>query len=373
MKGIIDSTLREGEQTVGVLFSLEQKLEIVQRLARIGIEEIELGTASPYDNDLATLIKRCREMSISARLAVWCRCNKEDIAVAASAKPDVLSLSIPVSELHIKKKLGKSKEWVLKTVQESICHAKKSGIPFISLGLEDATRAEFDFTVQVIKAAEQTGAKRIRLADTVGIASPATITGLIERLKKVINLEIGVHMHNDFGMASANSIAALDAGADWVDATILGLGERAGNGRLEEVVGYLALQEKRAYRINEIPALSKLVATVAKRKIQPHQPIIGSSIFTCETGLHVHGLMQYPETYEPYEPKKVGAERRLIFGCKVGKAAIRKSLADMGYDASTSQLKETVISIRDAAKKLGRPVRAKEMAAFLSQLKACRQ
>lgn len=357
MKGIIDSTLREGEQTVGVAFSLEQKIEIIKRLSSIGVEEIELGIASRYDNDLATLIKQCREMSISARLAVWCRCKKEDITTAVSAAPDVLSLSIPVSDLHIKKKLGKSRAWVLKTVQESMRYAEKSGIPFISLGLEDATRAEFDFTVQVIKAAEQAGAKRIRLADTVGIASPATITGLIERLKKVTNLEIGVHMHNDFGMATANSIAALDAGAGWVDATILGLGERAGNGRLEEVVGYLALQEKRAYKISEIPALSKLVAKVAKRKIQPHQPIIGSSIFACETGLHMHGLMQDPETYEPYEPKKVGAKRRLFFGSKAGKAAIRKSLADMGHNASTSQLKQTVIFMRDAAKKLGRPVR----------------
>lgn len=369
MKGIIDSTLREGEQTVGVSFSLEQKLEIVQRLDRIGIEEIELGIASRYDNGLATLMNQCREISISSRLAVWCRCNEEDITMAASAAPDVLSLSIPVSDLHIEKKLGKSKAWILKTVQESIRYAKKSGIPFISLGLEDVTRAEFDFIGSVIRAAEQAGAKRIRLADTVGIASPAKIARLIEQLKKLTSLEIGVHMHNDFGMATANSIAALDAGTDWMDATILGLGERAGNGRLEELVGYLSLQEKRNYRISEIPALSHLVAVAAGRTIQPHQPIIGSNIFACETGLHLHGLMQAPETYEPYEPEKVGAERRLYFGSKVGKSAIRNSFAKMGYNASTNQLKEAVIFLREAAKKLGRPVKETEMPALLPQTK----
>lgn len=350
MKGIIDSTLREGEQTVGVTFSLEQKLEIAKRLDRIGIEEIELGIASQYDNDLATLIKGCREMSISARLAVWCRCNGKDIDVAASAAPDVLSLSIPVSELHIKKKLGKSKEWVLKTVQESIRSARQSGIPFISLGLEDATRTEFDFVVKVIKAAEQAGAKRIRLADTVGIASPAKISSLVAQLKKLTSMEVGVHMHNDFGMATANSIAAIDAGADWSDATILGLGERAGNARLEEVVGYLALQEKREYQISEIPYLSRMVAAASGREIQPHQPIIGSNIFACETGLHLHGLMQAPGTYEPYEPKKVGAERRLYFSSKVGRSAMKQYFTSKGLRVSANELFATIQSMKKSGR-----------------------
>lgn len=373
MKGIIDSTLREGEQTVGISFSLGQKLEIIRLLCSIGVEEIELGIASRYDNTPAALIKQCGKMDVPARLAIWCRCNKKDISIAASAKPDVVSLSIPASDLHIKKKLGKSRRWILDKVKESIHYAGKSGIPAISLGLEDASRADPDFIVKLIKTAEQAGACRIRLADTVGIASPAKISGLVEQLKMITAMEIGVHMHNDFGMATANSLAALEVGADWADTTVLGLGERAGNARTEELIGYLSLRENRPYRVNELSALCHYVAQAAEKTISSNHPIIGSDIFSCETGLHLHGLHQSPMTYEPFEPESVGAERQLFFGGKIGRAAVKMHLASRGMRVSANQLCTMVTAVKKKAQKIGRPLHEKEMFFLLSELVAVRK
>lgn len=368
MKGIIDSTLREGEQTVGIRFSSEQKIEIIKQLCNIGVEEIEVGIASSYDNTPAFLIKQCKEIGLSTRLAVWSRCNKKDIEIAASTKPDVVSLSIPVSDLHIKEKLGKSRKWVLSKVKESIHYVKNLGIPAISIGLEDATRADINFLVNVIKTAEKAGAERIRIADTVGIASPAQISGLIEQVKKNSTIEIGVHMHNDFGMATANSMAAIEAGADWADTTVLGLGERTGNARFEELIGYLSFQKGKNYKTNMIPALCKYVAFAANRTIAVNHPIVGKDIFSCETGLHLHGLHHAPKTYEPFEPEKVGARRRLLFGDKIGQAALRTHITSKGLRVSASKLSDAVAIVKKKAQKKGRPLYEKEMRLLLSNL-----
>ncbi|MFN2369234.1 MAG: LeuA family protein, partial [Desulfurivibrionaceae bacterium] len=237
-----------------------------------------------------------------------------------------LSLSIPVSELHIDKKLGKSRAWIIERVEKSIHSALELGVPLVSLGLEDATRADPEFLRKIIGLARRSGAGRIRLADTVGIAGPNQTAALVRELKGQFDIEIAVHMHNDFGMATANSIAAMDGGADWVDTTILGLGERAGNARLEEVAAYLCLRRRHHYNLSEIPALSRIVAETTGREIQPHQPIIGADIFACETGLHLQGLERDPATYEPFPPERVLAERVLRYGAKAGRREIGSSL-----------------------------------------------
>ena len=367
MKGIIDSTLREGEQTVGVLFSCQQKLDIVKRLSRIGVEEIEIGIAGVFNSNLSELIRLSRQLEKCPRLAVWCRCQERDISIAAGLKPDVLSLSIPVSDIHIEKKLGRDREWVLATLCSSITQARKSGIKKVSVGLEDATRADTMFLDGVVKTAEKHGADRIRLADTVGISTPAEIVALVKHIKKSTKMEIGVHMHNDFGMATANSIAALDVGADWADATALGLGERAGNARLEELVGYLALREKRTYRATELSALCRYVSQITGKAILSSHPIIGSDIFSCETGLHVHGLNQNPMIYEPFEPAKIGAERRLLFGSKTGRSAVKNHLAAMGFRLPANLLCEATKLVRRTAEKLGRPLQDQELSCLLSK------
>jgi homocitrate synthase NifV len=368
MKGIIDSTLREGEQAFGVVFSPGQKLEIIQRLAAIGIEEIEIGIANRYDGVLELMISRARALNVSSRLALWCRCLKEDIGIGAAARPDVLSLSIPVSDLHIDKKLGKSRAWILERLEESIHYALELEIPFVSLGLEDATRADPEFLLKVIGLARRSGASRIRLADTVGIASPNVIATLVKELKGQFDIEIAVHMHNDFGMATANSIAAMDGGADWVDTTVLGLGERAGNARLEEVAAYLCLRRRHHYNVSEIPALSRMVAETTGRAIQPHQPIIGADIFACETGLHLQGLERDPATYEPFSPESVLAERVLRYGAKVGRREIRSCLGRLDREYSDHEQGLLIDKIRDRISSIGQPMQLEDLKVLVGNI-----
>ena len=349
-KGIVDSTLREGEQTPGVHFTRQQRQAVIEHLHRVGVEEIELGIASEKNGYLVDLVALSRQVTRGKqRLALWCRCLEDDIAFAARCRPDVLSLSIPASELHIRERLRKDRAWILHTLEKAIRQARRLGIGTVSVGFEDATRAEPEFLVRLARRAERAGAERLRIADTVGIASPSEISGCICRLRKTTTLQLGIHSHNDFGMATANAIAAVDAGASWLDATVLGLGERAGNCRLEEAVAFLALQrDVERYQLEMLLPLSREVCKAAKLTIGERQPVIGKKIFTCETGLHLHGLTVNPATYEPYAPHRVGAGRRLCFGRKTGKRALCNHLARLGHPVDDSRGEELAARIRNS-------------------------
>lgn len=346
--GIIDSTLREGEQVANVHFTDSHKHKIIELLVALGVEEIELGIASSSSIELPALVHNAKDLAQGrSRVSLWCRCIGDDIQFAAACKPDILSLSIPVSDIHILSKLRRTKKWVLDTLQASIDKAMQAGIPFVSIGFEDATRADPDFLLQASVTAEQAGASRIRLPDTVGIASPGTLTNLVQTITRFISVPVGVHTHNDFGMASANGIAALEAGAKWIDATVLGLGERAGNCRLEEIIGYLSLQRGVArYKPERLIELCQTVSEAAGIDISPHHPIVGEGIFTCESGLHVHGLMEDPKTYEPYSPLRLGHERKLLFGSKTGRRAVQHKLLSLGLFITDGQADDLVQEIR---------------------------
>jgi homocitrate synthase NifV len=365
MQGLIDSTLREGGQMVGVNFSLAQKLAIVAQLDQMGIEEVEVGVATSLDRSLRPLLSECREKEISARLAIWCRCRDEDIEMAAQLRPDVLALSIPTSDLHIAKKLGKDRGWILERVSRSIKLAQDLGIGFISLGLEDATRAEATFLLEIVRTAVAAGVARVRLADTVGVATPAELAHLVIKLKGSFAVEVGVHCHNDFGMATANSLAALEAGADWADVTVLGLGERAGNARLEEVVGFLAIRRHRPYQISRLRELAALVSHLSGQVISAHQPLLGDRIFHCETGLHLQGLSIDPRTYEPYCPELVGAKRQRLYGSKIGKGQLREHCAAAGYLPTPATLGALLRKIRSSLSLQSRPMEEEEFAYLL--------
>jgi homocitrate synthase NifV len=330
--GIIGSTLREGEQTPGVCFTQEQRCEIIRGICQVGIEEMELGIASRKNSQLPGLFASARKLRDDSggqqQFGLWCRCLPDDIDFAATCRPDVLSLSIPASDLHIKERLRKERNWITATLRQSVALAKKHAIPFISIGFEDATRADREFLCQLALVAADCGVQRLRLADTVGVASPSTIAALVHMVTDQSGLVCGVHTHNDFGMATANGIAAIEAGAGWIDATALGLGERAGNCRLEEAAAFLHLQkDMKRYQINLLPELCQTVSQAAGMAIARNHPVVGKSIFTCETGLHLHGLTVNPHTYEPYPPDTIGASRTLRFGRKSGKRALYYHLA----------------------------------------------
>lgn len=351
LDGIVDSTLREGAQTPGFDFSFKQKLEIISSLKVLGVEEVELGVATPRSPELVSLVGEASDLvGASCRLSLWSRCRDEDIAFAFQCQPDILSLSVPVSDLHLYDRMGRDRQWVIDTLDRSIKIALDMGFQGVSVGLEDATRADFEFLSQAIETVSAAGATRLRLADTVGIASPGIISNLVREVVGICELPVGVHTHNDFGMATANAVAALESGARWVDATVLGLGERSGNCRLEEIVGYLGLiMGNDQYNPKELVHLCSLVAGSSNISISPRHPIIGDEIFTCETGLHVHGLSGNPETYEPYDPALVGKERVFRFGGKTGKRAVQSRLASLGVTVSKEEAESLVVQIRQVA------------------------
>lgn len=364
---IIDTTLREGEQTPGVLFSMVEKKNIVDGLVKIGIHEAEVGIASHLHPETGPLINYCRTKHPQLILSLWSRCIKKDIAYAIKQRPDIISLSIPVSDIHLQDRLNKDRQWAKEAMCTSIQLAQKHGIA-VSVGFEDATRCEPEFLTYMARHAERCGAMRIRIADTVGISSPGEMIRLVRSLKKQLNqCVVGVHAHNDFGMATANSIAALETGASSADVVVLGLGERTGCARLEEVVGYLSLAKgNELFNAQHIKALAQYVATIADRPISNTRPVIGEGIFTCETGLHLQGLQQNPRSYEPFNPEKVQAKRKLLYGCKSGKNALLYRCKQISSTPIEDIDDHLIGRIRYTAKKLHRPLRDEELLQLLA-------
>jgi len=363
---IIDTTLREGEQTPEVIFSLEEKFAIIDGLVATGIQEIEAGIGSPLMPCLPEVMRHCKEHHAGLQTSIWCRCQPQDIAYTATLQPDVISLSIPASDLHLADKLGKSRTWVSETLAAGISQATALGMK-VSVGFEDATRADVDFLLHLGTIAQQMGAFRLRIADTVGIASPGTMGALVAKLvREFSTMEIGVHTHNDFGMATANAIAAIENGASWIDTTVLGLGERCGCARLEETVAFLQLiSGNHSFQLTNLRPLAEKVAEWAKREIPTNTPIVGSKIFTCETGLHLQGLQNNPATYEPYAPEHVGSSREFLYGAKTGKSALLSQAAALGLNLSDTMLTDKLQSIRSLAQHSRRPLTGSELQAFL--------
>jgi homocitrate synthase NifV len=361
---LIDTTLREGEQTVGINFTISQKKVIINGLALVGISELEIGVVSPFARDLDELMTFCRTQHPDLKTSLWCRCKEEDIFMAAALAPDRLSLSIPVSDLHLDRKCGKDRTWAERTMQSAIGAARQKGME-VSVGFEDATRADPDFLARMARLAEQEGAFRIRLADTVGIATPVQIIRMVDEIKKSLcSCDLAVHTHNDFGMATANAMAALESGADWADVTVLGLGERSGCARLEELAGYLGIMRSPSrIQPEHLKPLAEYVAGITNKTINDDRPLIGDKIFSCETGLHLHGLQRDPTTYEPYPPERVGIARHLLLGAKCGRKALKKRLAELGHEIDNDLLLQKTHALREKACVLGRPLNDKEILA----------
>ncbi len=363
MKGLIDTTLREGEQGVGVYFSDRQRLHIFEKLCLCGIEEIEIGVCALRNKVLAAHLAACRrlagKMARPPRLALWSRCRADDIACAAELQPDVLSLCVPASDLHLAEKLRIDRATLFALLSNTL-RENRDKFPYISIGLEDASRADPHFLNELLFIARQYGADRIRLADTVGVLSPAGTQALVNLTRQVFRGDIAVHCHNDFGMATANAVAALEAGAHWADTTLLGFGERAGNARLEEVAAYLRMNAtcafgKRGYDLVAIKKLCVDIAAMTGQQIMASKAIVGSGLFSCESGLHTAAIQHAPATYEPFAPELVGAKRNLLYGAKTGRSAIRKKLEALGYQLSAPALDRLVDYIRWLSAERGRP------------------
>jgi D-citramalate synthase len=347
----LDTTLRDGEQTPGVSLVPETKLRIAQRLDELGVDFIEAGFAAVSEGELEA-VKLIAKQGLRAQVYSAARGTKGDIDAVLKSGASGISMIVPTSDLHIECKLHKTRDDILNTTKELVSYAKKHGLTIEYLA-EDATRSDFDYLTKVLQAAQEAGADRIVPCDTVGILTPDRSFEFYSKIVNQLKVPVGVHCHNDFGMAVANTIAALGAGAQEAHATINGLGERAGNASLEEIVVTLKALYKLDLNIKTelLYGTSQLVSRLTGIYVQPNKAIVGENAFTHESGIHTQGLLQNPLTYEPITPELVGRTRRLSPGKHSGSHAIRDSLQYMGIKPTDEQFKEIFQRIKDLGDK----------------------
>ena len=319
---IVDTTLRDGEQTAGVVFANHEKIAISQMLSDLGINQIEVGIPA-MGGDEKEAIKSICKRNLKSSIMAWNRAVISDIENSLDCGVDSVAISIYVSDIHIQNKLKTSREWVLENMVKSVEYAKRNGL-YVSVNGEDASRANDDFLIEFIEVAKQAGADRFRYCDTVGIMDPFSIKDKISKIYNKTKFDIEMHTHNDFGLATANAIAGIIGGANYVGVTVNGLGERAGNAALEEVL--MALKYIHGYDTNidttKFKDLSEYVSSASGRDLPAWKAIVGSNMFKHESGIHADGALKNPTNYEAFNPKEVGLERQIVIGKHSGKAAI---------------------------------------------------
>jgi len=344
---IFDTTLRDGEQAPGASLTPESKLRIAKSLDKLGVDVIEAGFPAVSEGEMEA-VKLIAKEGLRAEVCSFVRGVKSDIDVALKCDTQSVHLVIPTSDLHLQYKLKKTKEGVLKIVEESVQYAKDHGL-VVELSAEDATRSEFNFVKEFFAKGISTGADRICACDTVGVLTPEKSYKFFSEMRKSFTeIIISAHCHDDFGMAVANSITALRAGADQVHATINGLGERAGNAALEEIAAALRLVYgvKVPIKTELLYSTSQLVARLTGVPVQPNKAIVGENAFAHEAGIHTHAVLAHPSTYEPISPELVGVTRRLVAGKHAGSHGIKASLNKMGLYPTDEQLRETFLRVK---------------------------
>ncbi|MFH1826401.1 MAG: 2-isopropylmalate synthase [bacterium] len=367
---IFDTTLRDGEQCPGASLNPEEKLEIARQLAKLNVDVIEAGFAIASQGDFNAIQAIARQIKgpIICSLA---RTKKEDIeraweAIKDAEKPRIHTF-IATSPIHMEKKLGMTPEQVLEQAVNMVKLAK-SLCPDVEFSPEDAGRSDPEFLYQIVGAVIDAGAQTVNIPDTVGYTSPWEFGQLIANIIKNVpqikakNATISVHVHNDLGLAVANSLAAIQAGANQVECTINGIGERAGNASLEEIV--MTLKTRRDLfdcetNINtkEIYKTSRLVSNLTGMMVQPNKAVVGANAFAHEAGIHQHGVMKAAETYEIMKPQDIGlTESKIVMGKHSGRTALQKKFKDMGYELDKETLEKAYqrfLTIADKKKEVG--------------------
>jgi len=346
-----DTTLRDGEQTPGIAFSPEEKIEIAKKLDELGVDVIEAGSAKVSKGERQAISSIVKE-DLRADIFSFCRGLKTDIDEALSCDVDGIHLVVPVSDLHIERKLNSTRKEMKNTARELTSYALEHGLK-VEISGEDSTRADEDFIVEIFNTSLEEGAERACVCDTTGIATPEKMHDLISKIRDDISAPLAVHCHNDFGLATANTLTAIRAGAAEAHLTVNGIGERGGNAALEEVV--VALSElygfEASINFDKIYETSKLVKEYSGSPIPPSKAIVGTNSFAHEAGIHVDGILKDPSTYEPIDPHKIGRERRFVVGKHSGIHAIENKLKEEGIEASQKEINAILKRIKEEGDK----------------------
>lgn len=369
---INDTTLRDGEQTAGVAFNAGEKLAIALSLEQAGVQELEIGIPAMSERERDIIRMLCQSMQYSQTMA-WCRMRSDDIAHCRELGLDWVDLSIPVSEQQRVSKLRISEHKLLGYMEYHVKQAQDLGLK-VCIGMEDASRASKDTLARVADMAAYSGALRIRFADTLGIMGPFEVYEQIKSLVAHSNIQVEMHAHDDLGLATANTLAAIRAGAHSVNTTVNGLGERAGNAALEEVVLALEIHRQQyqgvATNINltALQSISEEVAKASGLKLMTQKAVVGSGVFTHESGLHLDGLRKDKKNYQSFEPAILGREHTLVLGKHSGLKAIVYKYNELGIKLSTLEsikIQENIVNWSEEYKRIPD---TQELLSFYQQL-----
>jgi homocitrate synthase NifV len=358
---IIDTTLRNGEQTAGVVFSKHEKIRITKILDEIGIPEIDIGTPSLGAAE-REIIKEIVKDNFKSKLFVYCEAEPENIEYTVQCGAENVIINISTSDIHLKEKYKKNKTWVINKLKETIRVARQNNLNFI-VSAEDATRTDLGFLLKLISIAKKKDAYRFRICDTVSKFDPFRTFLYINTISNATNFPLEVYNHNDFGMATANGVAAIRGGATSLVVSVGGLGEGTGNAAMEEIVMALKYLEdiELGIETSKFREIAEYVARASSRAIPVWKAIVGTNVFAHESGIHADGVIKNPKNYEVFNPSEVGLTRQLVVGKHSGSHTILHKFKEFDIELTDKQANEILALARAMSIDLKRPLFEKEL------------